>query len=402
MALSSGDYFAAYRLALAFEDQNKDLFLKTGVDGYFKSLFLIGSQKEIQKQCDKLSKLTVKASYLCALYLAEQKKTEMAAKYLKKIDSKTKFHYPAQILRASIAIIESNFEQAVEILNPDEIEKYAQLQLDQLFYLTRSRALLGLNRFEEATKYSQSINSKSPYYVEALEQTAWIFFKSRKFESAQILLEVMISTYESPLKIESDLKVSTTQYFKARYLKAYLALLEQKPEGAANEFSQLKGDYDKFLYSLSKEKFQDEVEVLKTEPIVSSEVSTYTPKLNAHLDYVKEWLGAEVGSHYLNEIKLQAAINNEITRLEKFDGELEKKYSQSLKTLKVKSFARFKKQYFKAQEKLAQAMGTLSLKCELGRLDVFWLNRAQGARNLEEVIDNYKASTKSIGAYVDL
>lgn len=402
MALATGDYFSAYRISVAAEESSSEEFLKNNVEGYLKSLFVIGTKKQITSECARLSNLSVKATYLCALNAVEEKEIDLASKFLKKIDDKTKFHYPAQILRATVAIVESNFESAVNLLNPDEIEKYKELQLDQLFYLTRARALIGLKRFEEATKYSQSVDSKTPYYVEALEQTSWIFFKSRKFESAQILLDVIISTYESPQKIESDLKISPSHYYRSRYLKAYLALLEQRPEGAANEFSQLKGDYDKFLSAFKKEKIEEELKKIQTAPIVSSEIKTVAPLVGARLNFFEEWLGAEVGEFYNKQFKMQTALNNELLRMQRVLGDESKNYISDLDALKKKSFEKLEKEYVQTLEKLAQSMSTLSLKCELGRLDVFWLNRAQGARNLEEVIDSYKQTTKSIENYVDL
>ncbi len=401
-ALGTGDYFGAYRTSLAFEDALPVDFQKLGIANYFKSLFIVGSHSEIKTQCDFYAGKSSIANYACGLHFVEKKDVDQGLSYLEAIDKKSGFYWPSQIIISSALLIKNNPELALLRLRTEELGKYKARQLDQLFYLTRSRTLLALGRYDESIEFSQSIDSYSPYYVEALEQTAWAFFKIRKFESAQILLDVLISSFESPKKTSSDLNISSTLYYRSRYLKAYLALLEQRPEGASNEFSQLKGDYDKFL----KQGFSEFNLTALTSNFSSSnglaDMKSLPPLVENQTNYMADWLGAEISLDFQSDARFQVAVNKEINRMKKLNSKESTGYLAGLLNLKMKSYKNFEMRDSKSIIKLQRAMETLSLKAELGRLDVFWLNRAQGARTLDEVIESYKQSTRSVESYTDL
>ena len=88
------------------------------------------------------------------------------------------------------------------------------------------------NRLDDAVRKYQSVDGKSQFYIDALEETAWVFFKMRRFESSQVLLDVLIGNYESAQRLGNQ-KVSDSTYYRARYLKAYLGF-----DGEANRIAQ--------------------------------------------------------------------------------------------------------------------------------------------------------------------
>ena len=199
------------------------------------------------------------------------------------------------------------------------------------------------------------------------------------------------------MKSERDLKVSPTLYYRTKYLKAYLALIEQRQEGASNEFSQLKGSFDQFSKSI-KTNLTPEKVLKDLAPKGVSEIKELPPYLEVQMSYLSEWLGADVALGFEKEIRFQVALNKEMEKM----NILPKPYSSQLNLLKAQSFKLFSHQYSAILVKLNKSLETLSLKAELGRLDVFWLNHTEGARNLDEVIENYKQTTKSFENYIEL
>jgi tetratricopeptide (TPR) repeat protein len=405
---SSGDFFKAYRSFLVLESQKPKHFGHLGAEGYLNSLFVVGGEEAIRDECDRFlrsgdSLLSAKATYLCGLHFLEKKDTTKSETYLQKVSAKSGFHWPAQILMCSVDLLKNEPDKAIKILSVQDIKQYTKYELEDRFYLCRARAFTMQNKFEEAIKEFQAISSGSPFYADALNETAWVFFKMRRFESAHVLLDVLVGNYETKKRAMFDLKITPTVYYRARYLRAYLALVEQRPEGAVNEFLDLKNDYDKFL---SKNK--PGMDIVSTLQLIRDGNQDWTdiryipPVIIKQLDLIGEWMGPEVRETFKRDILLQMGLTREVQRMARAKDEVtEDAYVDDLEQLQDTSWRLFVNRYTRVLKKTEQNMSTLSLKAEVGRLEVIWLGRAQGARNLDEVIDNYGQSVRAIDDFIE-
>jgi hypothetical protein len=409
-SLFYGDYFHAYRSFSYLEEEKQASFAREGLEGYLQSLFVIGSANQIAKECGDLSgsrepALANKTAYICGQHYTEIKDAENAQKYLPRITRSSKYYWPARILWASAALITSDPQEAISLLKPQEFKIYAGLDLGDQFSITLARAYTAENKFDDALKNYQSIPGESKLYVEALEETAWVFFKMRRFESAQVLLDVLLGQYESAQRLGQEQQISPFTYFRCRYLKAYLALVEQRTEGAASEFAELRAEYEKALEKLKPALNADEVlTLIRRDNQKWTDVRNIPEKLSAQLKYIGEWMGADVEKDFESQIYFQMALSREIKRADSFTAIYTKEspgYRNSLESLRDKTWDQFSDRYSKAMAKLTKELNTLKIKAELGRLEIVWMKRAEGARTLDEVIDNYRQEARSIDEVVE-
>ncbi|MDZ4678051.1 MAG: hypothetical protein SGI74_11160 [Oligoflexia bacterium] len=409
ISLGYGDFFKAYRSYLVLEKQKPRHFGKLGIDGYLQSLFVVGSVEIIRDECDRFIRsdeplLTSKAAYLCGLNFLEKKDTDLAEAYLKKVPEKSNLRWPSLILLATSDLLKNEPTQAIKRLSINDLKQYEKFELEDRFYLCRARALTMQNKFEEAIKEFQAISSLSYFYPEALNETAWVFFKMRRFESAHVLLDVITGNYETKNRAGIDLKITPTVYYRARYLSAYLALVEQRTEGAVNEFLDLKNDYDRFLVQNKSDlNVQITLQMIRDKNLEWSDIRYIPPVINKQLDLIGEWIGPEVKEGFKRDIFLQMGLTRELGRMARAQSYIanDDGYSKQLEKLQNNAWVLFANRYTRILKKAEQNMNTLSLKAEVGRLEVIWLGRAQGARNLDEVIDNYGQSVRAIDEFLE-
>lgn len=400
-----GDFFQSYRIFGSVElDQNKS-FGALGVEGFLKSLFIIGAPGEISAECKRLSAspdnaVRTRAGYVCGLNAIEKRKPIQALEYLRGVAENSGFHWPAQILRATAYLVQNEFQKAMALLPESESKKFVAAGLGDQYYLCRARALVAQNRFEDALRDFQAVASESPLYIEALEETSWVFFKLRRFESAQVLLDVLIGNFESARRGPASLIVSPNAYFRSRYLKAYMALLEQRTEGASAEFADLKGDYEKF-----KEKTMAVLDPAKALEVIGkgngawTDVRNIPENVKGQLDLVAEWLGPEIKKNLESQIYLQMALSREAVRIKRQKNlvdQVSTAYATRVANLQQMTWKNFSDEYRAVMGRVGKSLKKGALKAELGRLEIVWMNRAQGARNLDEIIDNYQAKMRSV------
>ena len=126
--------------------------------------------------------------------------------------------------------------------------------------------------------------------------------------------------------------------------------------------------------------------------------------LNEQLDLISQWEGAEVRKNFENQIYYQMALTREIARTEKYKPELtgdSADYAKNLKLIQDKTWKEFADQFQGMMKKLSKDIETLKVKAELGRLEIVWLKRAEGARSLDEVIDNYRQEARAADEFLE-
>lgn len=403
-----GDFFHAFRSYNYIETEKPAYFEKQALDGYLRSLFIIGTKKTIESECDRLAAVkdpeSAKAQYLCGKYFVENKSTTLADKYLSPIPKTSHFYWPTQILRATNSLISNEPATGLKYLNQADIKMFEKFGLADEFNLASARLFAAENKFDDSIKKYQTVDSKSPLYIEALEETAWVFFKMRRFESSQVLLDVLAGNYESAQRLGNQ-KISDSTYYRARYLRAYLALADKRTEGAATAFSDLKSDYEKNLIvikpTLSSEDILNNIRETNQK---WTDINNLPDELTEQLGLISEWEGAEVRKDFEAKIFYQMALTREINRARRFQNELTGEsagYLKSLESLQAITWNEFAMRYDDTLKKLSKDLDTLKIKAELGRLEIVWLRRAEGARSLDEVIENYRQETRSADEFME-
>ena len=404
-----GDFFKAYRDFNFLEEAKPLQFGKLGLEGYLQTIFVISSEKFQIAECERFGgspdhEIKQKSSYLCGLHFVENKKVDRAEKFLSALGQDSKLYWPAQILRATAKIVSNAPLKATLLLKNEHIESFAKLGLVDEFHLTRARAFTAAAQYEDALKEYQIIGGESPFYIESLEETAWIFFKRRRLESAQVLLDVIIGHYESAQRLGNEQKVTTNAYYRARYLKAYMSLIEQRAEGAASEFADLKDEYEITLDELRQSLNSTEpLELIKNENQKWTDIKNFPDKLAAQMDLISEWLGADNKKSIESDIFFQMALRREIDRIKNNPGVTEKDnpaYLKTLETLQEKTWGIFASQYKFTMKKVERELNTLKVKAELGKMEIVWRKRAEGARSLDEVVDSYRQEAKAVDEFM--
>ena len=399
----AGDLLHSYRSYIFLEQVKPDHFNKVALAGYLETIFILSPEAFVREECDRFalrpdSGVRAKANYICGLHFVEEKKPEVATVYLEKVERNSNFFWPAQIARATGDLILGKPDLAAQHLDIKELKSYEKAGIGDELQITLARIRVTQNKLEEALKYYQAINSSSPFYVEALEETAWIFFKLEKYESAQVLIDVLKANYESAQKSSLNLKISSATYYKARYLEAYIILVQQRTEAATGLFSELQRDYSK--YPLLKRDANVGIYLnnskmaafLKGQDIKSSNFRNFQENVSLVMPVISDWVTPELKAQLEKEIKLETAYSFELDRTSKFKSQFNDTltdYPALTQKLWESTLPQVLKKYALVNTKLNQGINVLSLKAELGKLEITWMARAQGTRSLDEVTDDY-------------
>ncbi len=405
--ITNGDLFQSYRDYTYLESEYPTLFSPLGLDGYIQSLFIVGSANLIQEECNRLvtmadESVVAKSAYSCGLFYLEKRKPPLAEEFLKKIKNNSKFVWPALILRTTAALALHDPAKASALLSKADVSAFTKLGLENQYNLARARISVAQYMYDDAIKYYQAVSSSSDLYIDALEEISWIFFKVKKYESARVLLDVIIGNYEGIQKSGSYLKISSSNYFQSRYLKAYLSLVEAREDGAASEFSDLRRDIDNF--SKKQIAFLDAKESLTqihSSNIKWAGLKELPLKVREQLKLVGEWIGPDIQKTLESDLLFQLSLSRELARSTVLKKDELPTYLSTIDKLKNRTWEKFSKKYKENIDRLGQGFRALSLKAELGRMEIIWMARSQGARNMDEVLENYQQRIRSLDEFME-
>lgn len=302
-------------------------------------------------------------------------------------------------------MLENAPDQALALLQKKDIPQFKKFDLLPHYYLTRGRALTQQSRWELAVQEFQNIPVESGLYGETVMETAWLFYKQRKYESARVFLDVVIGGYQTKGRESTSLKISTLQFFQSRYLKAYISLVEGRTEAAVQDFLELKSDFSRF--QKDQEKNVDAVAVIgkvRQESKVWGDMNQVEKSMAGVLELISDWYGHDEAEKARRDLILQMSLMKEIARASEIQaaGVEGVKHHQGIVKLQSESWELFMKSINKTLIKVAKSFKALQLKTDVGRLEVIWLGRSQGARSVDEVVDNYGATIREFDDFLGL
>jgi len=407
-SIYSGDYYKAFRMYSSLAQTSPGGFIKDGLPGFFESLFIVGSWQNSEHECDQFINSKLKrrfqVAFLCGQEFLERKLFKKAVEALEHVPKDDPLRFPASILMSTAELAQGNGQRALDRLAYSKKE-YEAAGFGDLANLARARCLIQLDKGEEAIRYYQLITEDSPHYAEAVEETAWVFFKARKLESAQVLADVLINNYESIDRRVKNLRVSANLYFKMRYLRAYIALLQKRLPESESFFSSLKTDYEKYQKSLSPPLEQSRVvQELKTSLEKWGDPRSYSSSAAKTLDVVEQWRGADARRGLERLFKFQMALARESSRLQDIGATSPEimAYKRKIESLKQAHWKNIERAYQPLLSSTQRILDAFALKADLGRLEIVWLNRADGIRNLDQAVENYREQVGAVDDFLEL
>lgn len=396
---SLSDHYRAYRLGLIMRTKTPVEFYKSGFVPFLESYAMIASVKDMEKQCETLAESknssTRSLIYLtCGRMMLDMFELSKAQKYFEKISPASKEAVPGTVYLSSLYLGRGDGERCVALLNQGLRKKIRHPVLRDLFHMTRGRCFLELNKYDQAVLEYQLISPTSQYYYDSLEETSWAQFRTRRFESARTLLDVIITTYETGLG--QNRSVSPSMYFRTRYLQAYIELIENNVPKATGQFNALeqaisaymKPQVDQLLKAreLTKKIIDDNTKWI--------DMQAMPDEVKQFLSVVGDWTDSAIRKKIERTIGLQFSLSRERTRLQ---GEAQfANYVEVVRRLESANAKTLETELVSAARAAAKSMRVLKIKSDLGRIEIKWVERTQGVRSIEELLESYKKEVDEV------
>jgi hypothetical protein len=408
-SLSNSDAMHAYRSYSYLETSKPEIFKRFGLVGYLESVFILGPTTLAKSECDRLvatsdKQVIFKAAYVCSLEYTQLKQPELAAAFLAKITRSSSFYWPAQIILVANDFSKNDSASALKRILLQDISHFKKFDLEDEFHLSRARAFAGLSKVGEALSEYQAISSKSIFYINALHEMAIVFFKTKKFETAQMLIDVIRTNYEGSFRGAQKINVPANIYYDARYLEAYIDLTQVNSENATSQFDLLQKENEKY-----HERHQYSLEVASTIKVINeqgvrwADSRNFTDALQGQLQLISNWMSPDVRLKLEREITLQLTYAHEWARLNTYNSILKdpelQTYKKAIEKLKQSSLAAIQTDMTEDLKMVMQNIKAFTMKARLAKLEAVSMSKAQGTRSLDEVIDDYLAKVRQIDEF---
>lgn len=266
--------------------------------------------------------------------------------------------------------------------------------------MTRARCFLEISQFDSAVLEYQLISPTSQYYYDSLEETAWAQFRTRRLESARTLLDVILTTYETGLGQARS--VSPGMYFRARYLQSYIELVENNVAQATSQFEALEQAISQYMKPQIEEllKARDIANKIASENVKWIDMKAMPADVQRFLEVIGDWTDASVRKKIDRLISLQFSLAREKARFateSEFSG-----YAQTVAKLESANLKDLGSELVSAARASAKAMRVLKIKSDLGRIEIKWVERTQGVRSIDELLESYKREVDEVEDHLSL
>jgi hypothetical protein len=408
ISYSIGDLFRAHRSYAYILKKRRSLL--RGKDFYFilETEFFLRGKKEFVKFCRSESAGSSEyhramINYQCGRILLVNGEKKAALRFLSgKQKNEKYFLQEKRLLIASAKLGLGDSKSCIQLLPNRDIDKFRFKGLLDIYRLTRARCFSSAGAGDRALREYQEIGPLSQYFVSAVEESAWLLFKMRRFESSQTMLDILISTFEGRGKERGKGGITEKIYYRSRYLKAYLSISKKESLRAARDFELLGSDFEKFAkFKVAKvnraaeklsriaNKISNQQAIIKGE----KELSTY-------LSDVAVWAGDLTRRKLESSYALYKAVAHESRRLGVPKSKLIAKYASDLKHMEKVTRLRFQILARQTGVRLKRELKMLELKTQMGKVENIWMQRTEGLRSMDEIIDGYREEVESVSVYL--
>lgn len=407
MRVSEGlsDHYRSYRIGLLLRTRSPQSFQTNGVVPFLESLSLISSISDFERRCSQFEQQfsgESKALVLltCGRLFLDSNELARAQRSLEKIPANSRHSVPGAVYLATLHLGRGDGERCTKILNSNLRRRIRNPTLRDLFHMTRGRCFLEISQFDSAVLEYQLINPSSSFYYDSLEETSWAQFRNRKLESSRTLLDVIITTYETGLG--KNRAVSAAMYFRARYLQAYIELVENNVAKATGQFDALEQAISGYMKPQIENflKARDFAKRIVTENSNWIDLKAIPQEIQDFLSAVGDWTDPATRKKMERAIELQLSLSKEKRR---FQGEKEfEPYLQTVLALEAGQSKDLETLMVSAARAAAKAIRVLKIKSDLGRIEIKWVERTQGVRSIDELLETYRREVAEVEDHLNL
>lgn len=396
------DRFGALRIMSFLREKKPAVFLKSGTGPYLEALEHLTSNNSFSAECNKLSKVkNAKARnailYTCGRLLFEDYSLKRAQDFLEKVSLNSQEYVPAQIILSTIYLSYSDGERCIRTLTPKMARLIKNQQTKDMYHLTRARCFVEINQTGKAIVEYQFIATTSPYYFDGLEETTFAQFKSRHLESARTLLDVMITSYESGFG-DGSKGVSTSTYFRSRYLQAYIELLSKNKKRTESLFNSLRDAIVKFEKesSFSDEQAAQLANLIANDNLQWIDMKAMPQEIHRFLNLARDWGDIRFRKRLERLIDYQFSLSREINRMREQPRAEFDSYLRNLQALDQKNKNLLVSEFIKAARTISRSIKVMKIKADLGRIEIIWSDRAEGMRGIGELLESYQQEVDDV------
>lgn len=184
--------------------------------------------------------------------------------YLKDVDKTTMSYPKALYLIAASSAVLGKHKPALILFDRIATMDGISSQLKDVSVLAKARMLMLLERYDEALVEYQKISTYSPFYIESVKETVWVFMKKRNYPLALTLLESLSFVNREIYLENEDLATDDTEsltnfdLMSLKNIQGDIYLQNLRFDEALNSFNEVMAQYDK-----TKETFKEELSKLK-------------------------------------------------------------------------------------------------------------------------------------------
>lgn len=394
----SNDYFRAEQYFKSLLEADKfDNFTYLAIERLFNIAEKVDDSKLFADTNIFLKKIDKKKSsnfsfdslnYTLGRIFFHRGKYREAYQYLKDVD-KNSGSYPKALylIAASSAVLGKN-KPALILFDRISTMDGISSQLKDVSILAKARILMLLERYDEALVEYQRISTYSPFYIESVKETVWVFMKKRNYPLALTLLEslsfVNMEMYLEEEDLFSDDTDSLTNFdlMSLKNIQGDIYLQNLRFDDALNSFNEVLGKYNKtketFKEELGKLKFSSDLTKITSHRINNGKPRLLTTSFRSNMFYSNELYSVILRNWTTQEekIKLEKAFTlyfSLLTEVERINMSKEKTTDGMRLASQLVVLNKLLKNYLSSIIKFVYVrLDEIGLKAQLGIVDLVY------------------------------
>jgi tetratricopeptide (TPR) repeat protein len=279
--------------------------------------------------------------------------------------------------------------------------KYLSNEIKDLSILAKARLFVLLKRHDEALVEYQSINELSPYYLDSLKETQWIFFHKKEYGNALVHLEALAFVnkrlYFPDKEIYMDERdtLSNLDLMRLKSVQGYIYMEQDRFKEAIMIFNEIILHYNEI-----KKKFLDDLKKFRLSKDLTQIISHPTPEglprsLQTNFNYsfflsnelyamaFREWLSVGEKNEIRRLFNLYFSLMKEADRLRKKAARTKLKDPERRVIALRNVMNTYLSQYVRVLiRNIHHRLDDIGLKAQLGRIDIIWKTKENQSENI--------------------
>lgn len=327
----NNDYFRAeYFFKSLLEPGTIDEYTSLAIERLFNIAEKVDDSKLFAETNGFLKKIDKKKTssfsfdslnYTLGKIFFQRGKYKEAYPYLKDVDKNSASYPKALYLIATSSAVLGKYKPALILFDRISTMDGISSQLRDVSVLAKARILMLLERYEEALIEYQKISSYSPFYVESVKETVWVFMKNRNYPLALTLLESLsfvnkeIYSEAGELPSDDNESLNNLDLMSLKNIQGDIYLQNLRFDEALNSFNEVMTQYentkDAFKEELSKLRLSNDLTRITSHKLEGGKPRLLTTNFRSNMFYSNELYSVILRNWTTQEekIKLEKAFN---------------------------------------------------------------------------------------------